>query len=274
MAGQIRRCSLALAFIAFSMVPGCLSFLNPAPPPLDETREMCRQFPADCRAGVCVFLVNGCDPFECANLRGVGEYLGKLGFVKTYFGQIYHADAMLDEIHRLRASNPEWRFIVVGYEYGAGTARHVAQVAANDGANIDILLLLEPKCLTRLVPPDQSVSRYVVVRAGSIWGADAPVDDAESMNLSKVSRFGVPTHPAVLELIADVAVQSAQMVPIRQMKIEAFPQILDDPAPSPRPLVRRPPHSSDAWDFLKPVSRQRLRSSEPVELLPMPRVKK
>lgn len=255
MTGQVRPRWLAVGLVAALATPGCLSCLNPVPPPSDEARQLCAQFPGPCRAGVYVFLLDGCDPLGCANFRGVRDYLTQLGFVRTYYGQFYHDAAMVQEIIRLRREDPFARFVVVGYEYGSTAARRVVIDAAAAGVEIDMLALLEPKATVADLPPLDGVRRVVVVRS-SKWSNKEVADDVvEVVTLPCHWRFGVPTHPVTLDLLAEEVSNIAQLVPYTPADVEAFPPILDDPAPTPRPVVAKRPKSFDEWDFLKPVSR-------------------
>jgi hypothetical protein len=275
MLGQVRRrCFVATLFL-LTALPGCLSFVNPVPPPLDDTKLICDHFPADCRAGVHIFLVNGCDPLECANLRGVRDYLNKLGFKSVWYGQFYHDEEMAAEVCRVRRDNPMARIIVVGYEHGANGACGIAHAAIDNGGFVDMLVLLEPKCLGTIVPPRRNVGRFVVIRTEPGLLSGMVPEGAEVITLQSYWRFTVPTHTTTLELIADEAIQAAQMVPIEMAKSEAFPQILENPAPLPRPLPQIESWHEDTWDFLKPVSRQRIReTNSPRELLPAPHAAK
>jgi hypothetical protein len=275
MLGQVRRRCFVVTLFLLTALPGCLSFVNPVPPPLDETKLICDHFPADCRAGVHIFLVNGCDPFECANFRGVRDYLNKLGFKSVWYGQFYHDEEMSAEIHRLHRDNPTARIIVVGYEHGANAACEIARAAIDDHGFVDLLVLLEPKCLGTIVPPHSDLGRFVVIRSEPSPFSGTVPEGAEVITLSTYWRFTVPTHSTTLDLIADEAIHAAQMVPIEMAKSEAFPQILENPAPLPRPLPRFESGREDAWDFLKPFSRQRIRETNtPRELLPAPHAAK
>lgn len=262
MTGQVRPRWLALGLVAALATPGCLSCLHPAPAPPDETRQMCAQFPEPCRAGVYVFLLNGCDPLGCANLRGVRDYLARLGFVRTYYGQFYHDAVMVEEIVRLRREDPFARFVVVGYEFGAAAARRVVIDAAAAGVEVDMVALLEPKATAADLPPLDGARRFVIIRSTKWWSKEAVEESAEVITLPCHSRFGVPTHPVTLDLIVEEVSHLAQLVPFTPDEVEGFPPILDDPAPTPRPVAEKRPKSFDEWDFLKPVSRPKPAAEE------------
>ena len=250
------RISLGIA-IATLALPGCLHFLHPLPEP---TIEMCNDFqaiPEECRAGVYVFMVNGNDPLSCANLKGVRDFLTRLGFVKAYCGEIAHEGWMAEELVCINRDLPGSRFVVVGFEYGADSARRIVQAGLNKGATIDMLLYLEPKGSLYNVPlVDEGVRRTVLVQNDRWLTKPAPVDNAEIITVCTASRYGVPTHPEVLDLLLSELTQIAHTVPIVIYAPEGVPPLLDETAPPPRPIPERKAAPVDDWDFLKLLGKQ------------------
>src|SRR5437763_11677820 len=69
---------------------GCLSFCHPIDPIAPEQAAPAQALPEACRHHVYVFFIHGLDPLDFANLSGVRDYVQSLGFIKTYYGQLYH----------------------------------------------------------------------------------------------------------------------------------------------------------------------------------------
>ena len=257
MTRQIRRLPAALGLL---LLPGCLSCLNPIPLPPCELKQTCEQIPSPCRARVYVVLINGADPFCCGNLSGVGEYLGGLGFVKIFYAQMYHDDCMMKELRVIHEDQPEARFAIVGFEHGSSNARKIATLASNEGLPVDLLVYLQPKGLSESSGVWQpNVRRQITIQAERSWSQDPALQEGEIVAVPSRSRYGVPTHSITLDLLATELTHLSMSIPFQRQEGEAFPSMLEDPAPTPRPIISRLTEKPDDWDFLKPVSRQRIR---------------
>ena len=254
----IRQPRLLLLFL-IAFVPGCLSCLNHLPEPPCELRHEMEQIHHDSRNGVYIFFVNGTDALCCANLKGVREYLARIGFERVYIGQLCHEAWIVEEIRTLHRDQPGSRFVVVGFEFGAPIARRIVQSAAEEGAPIDLLLYLEPKGLLNYLPNcDEGVRRVISVEQHSWFSkSDIEVDDVEIVHVSCRTRYGVPTHPVVLDLLAEELAEIAQTVPVYEWRHGNPPSLLDETAPPPRPMPERKPDPEDEWDFLKLANRPR-----------------
>src|SRR5262249_20248294 len=114
------RCLAAGAATVLTVTgSGCLSFMHPVHSPPHDCLEPCLAIPHCCKDHVYVFLINGLDPFECGNLRGVQDYLHSLGFNRTYYAQLYHGLFIKSEVRRLHEEDPEAHFVIVGFSFGA-----------------------------------------------------------------------------------------------------------------------------------------------------------
>ena len=149
-----------------------------------------------------IFMVHGMDPLDLANLTGVRDYLHALGFRKTFLGQLYHTAGFDKEIHQLHKDDPQGRFVLIGYSFGANMVRSLANSPRADSIPIDLLVYISGNTLKN-EPGDQpdNVRKIVNILArGSIWNG-AEMDQAENLNLPNVFHFGFPTHPATLEVL-------------------------------------------------------------------------
>ena len=225
---------MPVLFLLFSQ-SGCLSFLNRIPEPQLEVQKQNEQLPIESRCGVYVFLVNGTDPFGSANLYGVRDYLNKLGFVKSYYGEFFHEWWLIEEIRQLHKEKPDARIVVVGYEYGADAARSIALAGVEAGAGIDMLMYLEPKGLSfsDMSSDHPGIKRLVVLRKEKWFLTDSDVPGSETISLPCSNRYLVPTHSSTLDIIAEEVTHLAMSIPVISPPTEAFPQLLDDPAPTP-----------------------------------------
>ena len=124
---------------------GCLSFCHPIEPVTSEKVAICKEIPQSCRSHVYVFFIHGMDPLDFANLSGVRDYVQSLGFIKTYYGQLYHTIYFTDEMREIHKRDPEARFALVGFSFGANMVRDVANAVRPDGVDIDLIVYLGGK---------------------------------------------------------------------------------------------------------------------------------
>ena len=234
-----RRQLLSLAFglliaSAFSS-SGCMPFLHRAEPPSVERVVACKTAPAENRDRVHIFMIHGVDPFDWANMAGVRDYLHGLGFGKTYYGQMYHTARFEKELRRIHCEDPEARFVLIGFSFGANLVRMMANHAQEEGIPIDLLVYLGGNTLKN-EPRDQpeNVAKIInILAAGCIWNG-AWMDRAENIHVTDVFHFGSPAHPVTLEVLA------------REMAIVARHGAPLDAAPAEVT-------TSDGWECLRPL---------------------
>jgi len=239
--GKSRWGAAALALLALSLSPGCLRFCHPveAPPPEEAA---CHELPQACKNHVYVFFVHGLDPLDLANLSGVNDHVRSLGFIKTYYGQPFHVYHFAGELRKVHECDPEARFVLVGFSYGAGLARDLAGAVEKDGIAVDLLIYidgarLEASPLTS--PPN-------VVRVVNVLGPDrddnANVPGAENHVVDDVWHFGTPTHPQTLRILEQELGAVAERVPVVQTL----------PVTGPGAMPVLPPPLPAGWGFLRP----------------------
>ncbi|HXG08438.1 MAG TPA: hypothetical protein VNK04_01485 [Gemmataceae bacterium] len=224
-------------------------------PPGPEWVEPCQSIPLSGRNHVYIFFVHGLDPLDCANLKGVCEFVQRLGFNKTYYGQLYHTGHFRNEIRRIHQEDPDARFVLIGFSFGANQVRSIAQAVKPDGITIDLLVYLSGNTLKN-IPRDrpENACRIINILAeGCIWNG-AMLEGAENFQVNKVWHYGSPTHYYTLDTLARELAAVAATVPV---VLPPEPHLEPDPeaAPTPRPLTRPPDSPRDEWDFLKPVPR-------------------
>lgn len=215
--------------------------------------EACQNVPCDARNKVYVFLVNGFDPTNCANFSCVRDYVHELGFIKTYYGQFFYTNWYCDEIRRIHECEPDARFALVGFSLGADAVRKVAESVGQDGIPIDLLIYVDAVSVPRnctAVPGN--VGRAINLVSNDVFLRGAEIDMAENHHLIDANHFALPTHLFTLETLSHELMQVACHVPIVQ-PIEAVMPMIEESAPTPRPIKQRSMKPRDEWDFLKPV---------------------
>jgi hypothetical protein len=207
--------------------------------------------PDCCRNHVYVFLLDGMDPFDWANLRGVRDYVQSLGYVKTYYGQLYHASSFEKEIRRLHREDPDARFVLIGFSFGANVVCHLTQATKDDDVHIDLLVYLGGNTLKNR-PEDrpENVCKLVnILATGCIWNGDT-FDGAENVQYSDRWHFGSPSHPYTLDVLSRELALVAARVPI----VEPAPSVPEEGPVPRRAEVQSAGEDGAEWDFLKPAS--------------------
>ncbi len=95
------------------------------------------------RCHVHIFLLNGNNPFDTGGLGDVCDECQRLGFRQTYFGYGWHAGWMQRELCRVHKDDPSAHFVFIGHGGGVETLRALARSAAEAGAAVDMLLVLD-----------------------------------------------------------------------------------------------------------------------------------
>jgi hypothetical protein len=213
-------------------------------------------------------MIHGMDPFDWANLSGVRAYLHQMGFNNTYYGQLYHTPFFCKEIRRIHQEDPEARFVLIGFSFGANMVRNVAQDVKEEGIDIALLFYLGGNTLENtLQDQPENAHRLVNVLAhGYIWNG-AQFDNGENINLEDVWHFGSPTHPRTIEVLTQDLIDIAWSVPIIE-PVKPDDKSTPDAEPTPRPVMPRAEAEPKGWEFLKPVSRLRQGPSQGEEIRP------
>ena len=202
-----------------------------------------------------VFLINGLDPLECANLRGVRDHLQTLGFTKTFYGQLYHGYAMKQELRRLHEEDPAARFVLIGFSFGANVARSMTRAVKEDGIQIDLLVYVSGNTMQN-VPRDRPENAGLIVNitATELIRNGAWLDNAENANVQDARHFAMPTHPYTIRTLdRELTVLAARVPAMQTIDSDSLPPTAGE-EPTPRPVMPRTTGRRDEWDFLKPIS--------------------
>ncbi len=269
--GGLAGCTLGLALLCG---PGCLTCLHAIEPAQEDCTAHCLAVPDCCKDHVYIFLINGLDPLEYGNLRGVRSHLQALGFSQTYYAQLYHGHSIKKEVRRLHEEDPEARFVLIGFSFGANLARWVTRQVQEAGISIDMLVYISGNTM-RNIPRDRpdNAGMIVNITASELLRNGAKLDDAENDQLKNARHFGAPTHPDTLRALERGLATVAERVPMMEQVVEVevdstVPVPIEEP--TPRPTAPQSIGRRDEWDFLKPVSR--LDSPRPAERHNLPAV--
>lgn len=227
---------VSLAALSLLGGQGCLSFVHSLDWPPKEQITQGEMIPAPCRNHVHVFLIHGVDPLDLANLNGLTEYIQRLGYIKTHYGQLYHLWDFKKEIRRVHKQEPQARFVLVGFSFGANFVRDVANAVKNDGIVIDLLIYLGGNTLENnaKAQPENVVHVVNILALGCIWNG-AEMDRADNIHYDNVWHFGSPTHPQTRNLLARELAVVAARVPYVE-KVPPLPPEIEDEIPLPRRL--------------------------------------
>jgi hypothetical protein len=184
--------------------------LHPVDPPRPEVLARVQGVPAWARDHVYVFLVNGLDPGNICNFRGLYDFVCALGFNNVYFGQIWDDPHFVEEIWQIRRQDPQARIFLLGYSGGANVVNWMAQSLKKDGIRIDVLVYLagDLLCNCKFARPE-NVCKVLNIRAwgllflagGLINGAD--IAGCENYSLGFVRHACVPCYQPMLELLTE-----------------------------------------------------------------------
>ena len=226
---------LALAGVA-ALQTGCVSHCHKTHAAARERGPDC-DLPAACRNTVHVFLFDGLSPAGSCALGALRTELAHNGFAKVGIGSVASGFCALTEIEEIRASAPDAKFVLVGYDVGGGAAAHSARALAKKGIAVEALVLLDPVACGGELP-----ARTLLVTSGK---AHASAPHSSRVTVPDASHARLPAHPTtvavVTELLREVAVNGYVEV------TDAVPASDYKHAPEMRPAV---PPRGDGWDFL------------------------
>jgi hypothetical protein len=208
-------------------------FVHPLDLPPKEQVVLGEKIPAPSRNHVHIFLMHGLDPLDVANLYGLTEYIQQLGYIKTHCGQLYHFWSFKNEMCRLHKEEPQTRFVVIGFSFGAEAACHLVDAVKKDGIVVDLLIYLGGYTLgnTPRAQPENASRIVNILTAGCPW--DGNMARADNIQFYDVWHFGPPTHAQTRKLLARELAVVAERVPYVE-KVPPLPLELEEEIPRPR----------------------------------------
>jgi hypothetical protein len=180
---------------------GCLGFLHPVDAPSGCTAL--KGLPQTARDHFHIFLINGMDPLNVANLTGLRDHLEEMGFKNTYFGQLFQTPWFTEAVRQIHRADPDARFVLIGFSLGSNMVRSLANAVKEDGVLIDLMVYLSSNTvLPFTLDRPENVTRLINIRTGSAPLDETPPAGIQDVNLPDVWHFGSPAHPQTLQLLA------------------------------------------------------------------------
>ncbi|WP_157506535.1 thioesterase domain-containing protein [Gemmata obscuriglobus] len=198
------------------------------------------ELPTPCRNRVHLFMVHGLTPSTHTGLNALRLQLGENGFAKVGIGEFYHAWWVKSEIECIRKNDPDARFVLLGYDYGAGVALSLARDLTAKGAAVDAVVLLDPKGCA----PEPCGVHTLLITNGM---CTERVPHSARVMVPDATHFTLPAHPTTVAAVADLLRNIAERhcePEIEEVPVWSYPN-----APEPHsvaPVRGTPPE----WNFL------------------------
>ena len=264
---------VALAALCLAGGQGCLCFVHSLDVPPKEQAVLGENIPAPRRGHVHVFLLQGLDPLDLANMNGLTEYIQQLGYTKTHYGQFFHQWSFRKQMRNIHKEDPEARFVVVGFSLGSFMACDLVNAVKKDGLPVDALIYVGGFILDNTPKTQPENAGYIanILTAGYLIKGPQ-MDRAENLRYTNVWHFGLPTHPQTRELLARELAVVAARVPYVQKAPPLRPE-LEEEIPRPRRLSSDQLRQMSAqlpseWSFLN--SRSAVGEAPPPKLAQPP----
>jgi hypothetical protein len=235
---------------------GCMGFCHPLQTPPAEELACCADVVQCQKHKVYIVFVHGCDVLDVSNFQGLHDYVQSLGYIKTYFGNLYHGYHFVRELRKLHKDQRDARVVLVGFGKGAGMARDVACSVRDDGVCIDLLVYLDGvDKVGRPLHPPCNVGRVI-----NVLSCDAPpsaaVNGAENVRYEGAGHHAVAADQRTLCLLARELADVARRVPI--VRREPAPLVpAGSQLPAPREVAPQLPPPKEIgkdagpWNFLQ-----------------------
>jgi len=196
------------------------------------------ELPAACRNQVYVFLINGVTPPTHNGLNALRMKLSENGFAKVGIADLAGALGVEHEIKKIRACEPDAKFVLVGYDVGAAVAVCDARHLTSKGIPVEAVVLLDPVGTKEVccVPT-------LLIASGKKPGM---VPHSKQIVVPDANHFTLPAHPitvaTITDLLATIAVNGYQAAgdPVPEWSYKNAPEM------RPEPIG----HRDAAWDFL------------------------
>lgn len=205
--------------------------------------------PAQARARVNVFLMNGTDILEVGGMSELRDAIVAAGYPKVYYAQRPDREWFRRELHRLQREDPTNRFVLIGYGTAADQIRQLAVQVTGEQIPLDAVVFIDPagerSDIANCPFPSQ------VIRSQR-WKLSPRLHAAETLTMHGTNHVNVPNSPGTVEQVLAIVTASALRVPLNIPPIECVP-VIDPKRPIPRPTEPKvmPPLPPD-WQFLCP----------------------
>jgi hypothetical protein len=166
---------------------------------------------------VYTFIVNGCDPFQLGNLKGVADYMRGLGFSQTHFDTYWNYRDVGRQIRAIRQSDPDAKIVLMGYSWASLMVRRLANDLDKEGIALDVLVYLggdyisnSPRSRPTNVGLVVNIRGHGLMLSGyDLFFNGADIDKAVNMRLD-AGHFALPSQAQTIETLASTLTNLAQ----------------------------------------------------------------
>lgn len=199
------------------------------------------ELPTTARNQVYVFLINGLTPPTHNGLNALRMKLGENGFAKVGIADLAGALSVEHEIKRIRACEPDAKFVLVGYDVGAPAAVCDAKHLTAKGIAVEAVVLLDPVATKEVC----CVPTLLIVSGKK----PCAVPHSKQIVVPDAGHFALPAHPstvaAITDLLSTIAINGYEPAgdPVPEWTYKHAPEM------RPEPVGRW----NAGWDFLSDV---------------------
>jgi hypothetical protein len=184
---------------------GCVSCCDKSYKTAREHGPEC-DLPLPCRNQVYVFMIHGCTPTCDGGLETLRQRLAESGFAKVGVGEFASAPCIHCEIMKIHKCEPDAKFVLLGYDFGAAAAECLGRELSDKGVPIEGIVLLDP-----LACGQPCGGRRLLVTSGTTLST-APYTDR--LVVSDANHYKLPAHPrtaaAIIEMLKDIAARDCE----------------------------------------------------------------
>lgn len=195
--------------------------------------------PPPCRNHVHVFMMHGLTPTTNCGLNALRLKLGENGFAKVGIGELCHASWVRSEIDCILQHDPDARFVLLGYDFGAPAALSLSRDLTAKGVPVEAVVLLDPKGC----PPEPCGIFTLLIANGH---SAEHVPHSARVVVPGATHFGLPAHPTTVAVVTQLLQEIAERYYVPE--VEEVPEWTYPHAPTAlRPPSTRP---TGEWDLL------------------------
>lgn len=193
--------------------------------------------PTPCRSQVYVFLIHGLTPTTGCGLETLRTKLSENGYAQVGVAELGAGFCVEHEIKKIRACEPDARFVLVGYDLGGASAVSIARHLTSKSVPVEAVVLLDP-----LNCGQPSGVRTLLITSGH---TALPTPHTDRVVVADANHYRLPAHPttvaAITALLNDIATQNYEPFS------DGVPAWSYRHAPEMRPVVGA---KGNEWDFL------------------------
>jgi hypothetical protein len=213
--------------------------------------DVAEPFPPPVRNQVFLFMMNGNDPLQCADLMLLRDRLCAAGYPMVYYAQRADKNWYFREMRRVARDNPGARLLLLGF---SGAAREVAALAfdaARDELPIDAVIFLDPVGVNGDLAG--TLPYHTVAIRSHNWRGSPGLQTSEVVTSDQKGHYSLPNNPATVDVLVRLLTEAAGRVELPPPAGLPSLPLRDKPDPTPRGIDPATlAYTLDAWDFLKP----------------------